>query len=63
MKDFYQFAGSHPFLTFMLAWFAYEVAIYPFKLVNRWIRSRNIKNAGWPPAHLDADGDQVKDPS
>ena len=24
---------------------------------NRWLRSRNIKNAGWPPSHCDADGD------
>lgn len=24
---------------------------------NRWCRTRNIKNQGWPPSHLDADGD------
>jgi len=28
-----------------------------FRLPNRIIRSRNIKNQGWPPEHLDADGD------
>lgn len=28
-----------------------------FKCWNRWLRSRNIKNAGYPPSHCDADGD------
>lgn len=57
MKDFYQFAGVHPFLTFALAYISYCIVAIPFNLVNRCIRSRNIKNAGWPPPHLDADGD------
>jgi hypothetical protein len=31
-----------------------------FKFWNRWLRSRNIKNRGWPTANLmDADGDIV----
>lgn len=30
-----------------------------FRIVNRICRARNIKNAGWPPEYLDADGDQV----
>jgi len=28
-----------------------------FRLPNRWLRSRNIREQGWPPEHLDADGD------
>ena len=60
MKDFYQFAGEHPFLTFLLALLIVEAFVYPFKILNRYFRSRNIKNAGWPPSHLDADGDVIK---
>jgi len=32
-----------------------------FKVINRFIRRSNIKNKGWPPAHLDADGDWKPD--
>lgn len=58
MKDMYRFMGDHPWLTFFLAVIVAEVAIYPLKLVNRWIRHRNIVAAGWPPIYLDADGDK-----
>lgn len=58
MAEFYQFAGEHPFLTFCLAWLLLTAFVeMPLKVVNRWIRHRNIIVAGWPPAHLDADGD------
>jgi hypothetical protein len=60
MSEFFRFAGAHPFLTVVLAFIALDAFVYPFKIVNRWIRSRNIKNAGWPPAHLDADGDRIE---
>lgn len=56
----YEFMGDHPILTFFLAMIAANVLIYPFKLINRWIRHRNIVAAGWPPAHLDGDGDVIK---
>lgn len=29
----------------------------PFILINRFIRHLSIRKAGWPPAHVDADGD------
>lgn len=35
---------------------------FGFKCWNRWLRSRNIKHQGWPPSHLDADGDFKEDP-
>jgi hypothetical protein len=53
----YEFMGEHPWLTFFLALIAGNVVTYPFKLVNRWIRHRNIVARGWPPFHLDGDGD------
>ncbi|MBR0868899.1 hypothetical protein JQ633_00905 [Bradyrhizobium tropiciagri] len=56
----YEFMGQHPVLTFFLAMIAASVACYPFRLANRWIRHRNIVAQGWPPAHLDADGDPIE---
>lgn len=57
MSEFYAFAGEHPVLTFILAIIASSVICYPLKIVNRMIRHMNIRKAGWPPTHLDADGD------
>ena len=54
-----EFMGEHPWLTFFLAFFAARFASWPFRLINRWIRHRNIVAQGWPPPHLDADGDPV----
>lgn len=53
----YEFMGDHPILTFFLALIAMEAICYPFKILNRFFRHRNIVARGWPPAHLDADGD------
>lgn len=52
----YQFMGENPWLTFFLALIVAEVVKLPFMLVNRLIRHRNIAAAGWPPFHLDGDG-------
>lgn len=57
MAELYQFMGEHPTLTFFLVFLALQVALAPFRLVNRWIRHRNIAASGWPPFHLDGDGD------
>lgn len=56
----YQFMSEHPVLTFFLACIAASAFGYPFRLANRWIRHRNIVAQGWPPAHLDADGDPIE---
>lgn len=56
----YEFMGEHPTLTFFLACIAASCFAYPFKIINRWIRHRNIVAQGWPPAHLDADGDAIE---
>ena len=55
-----EFAGNHPWLAAWVAYLAFLVAVWPFRLVNRCIRHANIKAQGWPPAHLDADGDAIK---
>ncbi len=57
MKDLLQLIFSG-FWTFIGAVILLGMLIdLPLKLWSRWLRSRNIKNAGWPPPHLDADGD------
>ena len=54
----YQFMGDHPILTFFLTYMSLSICVeYPLKIINRWIRHRNIIKCGWPPPHLDADGD------
>ena len=47
---------EHYFLTFLIIGSLIQ-GIY--SLFNRIIRHQNIKHAGWPPAHLDADGDPL----
>lgn len=32
------------------------------RVINRIIRNRNIAARGWPPSHLDADGDWKPEP-
>jgi hypothetical protein len=54
------FAEQHPFLSFCVIWVICGLLLAPFRLANRWIRHRNIKAQGWPPSHLDADGDLLK---
>ncbi len=58
---FIELMHEHPLVTAFLGFCALCVLEYPLKLINRWIRHRNIVAKGWPPAHLDADGDWQKD--
>jgi hypothetical protein len=54
----FEFMSESPVLTFFLALFLAIILEYLFfKLPNRYFRSRNIANHGWPPQHCDADGD------
>jgi hypothetical protein len=61
MTEFYQFAGAHPWLTAWLAFLICGSITAPFRFglryINRYLRSKNIRAMGWPPQHLDADGD------
>lgn len=61
MTEIITFASGGPWLAFFLAWIAAWLIVAPFNFVfrcwNRYLRSRNIAARGWPPAHLDADGD------
>lgn len=63
MKDLWAFAGNHQFVAVLLAIIAAWLASQPFKFIYRSyklrVRSRNIREKGWPPHHLYADGDSV----
>ena len=51
-----QFINDNPYITaFIILMMFYTI----FLIINRCLRSYNIKNKGWPPEHLDADGDYI----
>jgi hypothetical protein len=50
METFYKFASENPWLTFFLA-----VGIGG--VIKRTYRMLMVLTRGWPPEHLDADGD------
>lgn len=51
MKDW---ALAYPWLTFFLAWGVCMGSLYT---IRRFARLLTIALRGWPPPHLDADGD------
>lgn len=67
MTDFYKFASESPWLTFFLFWISAWIVSLPFTVIfrswNRYLRSKNIRERGWPPEYLDADGDFKPEPS
>lgn len=69
MSDFYQFllvfASEHWFLTWCALWLLWPIVLLPslmIRIINRTYRVINISTRGWPPAHLDADGDWKPEP-
>lgn len=50
---FWNFWHEHYFLAFWAIYFVPSIAL-------RTLRAINIVIRGWPPAHLDADGDWMK---
>lgn len=50
----FEFAMGHPVATFFIAWVLAHAAV---RIVIRCTRSINIAIRGWPPEHLDGDGD------
>lgn len=65
MSEILKFAGEHWFLAWSalwLAWIPYFALAITAKLVNRVFRMVMVSARGWPPAHLDADGDWKPEP-
>lgn len=52
--DFWKFADQNPWLLFGLAVLFYWMVTI---LWSRFMRHLNVRSKGWPPPHLDADGD------
>lgn len=61
MTEFYVFAGENPLLTFFLAVvliLLIETLVSSLhNIVSRLFRMTMVTIHGWPPSHLDADGD------
>jgi hypothetical protein len=61
---------NHIFVTWLISWGIWPVAwclalmtnIIFFKLPNRFFRTIKVLVRGWPPEHLDADGDHKPEP-
>lgn len=49
--------GDHPVLTVILAYLVIKGVVIAIALP---FRAMNIRRHGWPPEHLDADGDYKK---
>jgi hypothetical protein len=61
MVDILHFIFSS-FWVFIGFWILVSIPFtFVFKIIHVIIRRSNIKNKGWPPEHLDADGDFRKE--
>ncbi len=52
-SGFWQFIGVEIMIGITFQFFFN----FLFRVINRLIRHMNIRKKGWPPSHLDADGD------
>ena len=57
MNTILAWMGLHPILTFLLAYMLINGTVI---IVALPFRAMNIRKHGWPPEHLDADGDYKK---
>ncbi|MCO5092649.1 hypothetical protein [Bosea sp. (in: a-proteobacteria)] len=53
----FEFATNSPWLAFFLALIVAQALVSPFRYLFRHL---NIRKAGWPPDHCDADGDLIE---
>lgn len=57
MSNFWMFWSEHWFLAWCALWLCWPVVALPSFVINRVLRTIKVVCRGWPPAHLDADGD------
>lgn len=55
--NLYQFLLDLPWLAALFAYLLVKALGWVIKLLCRALRTINIALRGWPPPHLDADGD------
>jgi hypothetical protein len=61
----WQFWHAHPFIAWCalwLVWMIVPLVQLAVSLVSRLLRTVKVLARGWPPAHLDADGDWKPEP-
>jgi hypothetical protein len=56
--NIWEFASNSPWLAFFLALILAKLILSIWRTPFRHL---NIRAAGWPPVHCDADGDVVED--
>ena len=58
MTEFYTwFAGLHGMVEFAIILLFGCIIRVIFQVINRILRTIKVSRHGWPPAHIDADGD------
>ena len=64
MAGFWPWATEHWFLAFLLMGgfllCVYEAVVGFVRVTSRFWRVLMVRKQGWPPAHLDSDGDSVE---
>jgi len=66
--DIMTFVAENPWQTFFLGPFIFALGVlaafvtggalnFVFRIINRLLRTIKVCIRGWPPAHIDADGD------
>lgn len=59
LQEILTFAGDHPIITILIVWSIAKVIIVG---IIRTYRVIMVSARGWPPVHLDADGDWKPEP-
>jgi len=57
--DVLEWCGRHPIITILALWSIVELIL---KGLSRTYRMIMVSARGWPPPHLDADGDWKPEP-
>lgn len=57
--NYWQFVADHPVLAVIVTYLLFSPVRYAYKAYRRKIQHQNIAVSGWPPTHLDADGDAI----
>lgn len=61
MLEVLQFVFSNFWIWLGTMVFISMVLKFVFRCWNRLLRHLNVRKAGWPPIHLDGDGDWIKE--
>lgn len=57
--NIFDFMNNHPFISLFICW---AITAVIARFIVRISRVAMVGSRGWPPAHLDADGDWKPEP-